>query len=69
VENAYEPNSMNFTLRFHFAENDYFTNKVVEKKFIFENEDHPVRSVGTEIEWKQGRNITKKIQKKVPIII
>lgn len=69
VENEFDPNSLNFTIKFEFSNNDYFTDKVLEKKFIFEgtNGDNPIESTGSKINWKTGKNITKKIIKKVNI--
>lgn len=64
VENTYEANSLNFTLKFYFSDNEYFTNKVLEKKFIFEKGNQPVKTQSTVIQWKEGKNITKKIVKK-----
>ena len=54
-----------FELRFHFAANDYFTNEVLKKTFYMKDEDMAEKSVGTEIAWKEGKNITKKTIKKV----
>jgi nucleosome assembly protein 1-like 1 len=53
-----------FELRFHFEANDYFTNDVLKKTFYMKEEDLPEKSVGTEIAWKEGKNITKKTIKK-----
>lgn len=54
-----------FELRFHFAPNEYFTNEVLKKTFYMKEEDLAEKSVGTEIAWKEGKNITKKTIKKV----
>jgi len=54
-----------FELRFHFAANDYFTNEVLKKTFYMKEEDLAEKSLGTEIVWKEGKNITKKTIKKV----
>ena len=60
-----------FTLKFEFAENDYFTNTVLEKKYDIPNlllDDEPVlqQVTGTTIEWKSDENnlCFKKVQKK-----
>lgn len=53
-----------FELRFHFSPNDYFTNDVLKKTFYMKEEDNAEKSVGTEILWKEGKNITKKTIKK-----
>lgn len=61
-----------FTLRFVFADNAFFTNKELTKTFVFpEKKDKcgepafPSSTVGTKIDWKEGQNLTKKtVQKK-----
>mmetsp|Transcript_22657 Transcript_22657/g.49637 ORF Transcript_22657/g.49637 Transcript_22657/m.49637 type:complete len:307 (-) Transcript_22657:643-1563(-) len=57
-----------FTLKFHFAENPYFTNTVLEKKYVMLPEDEGVleKAVGTKIEWKEGKDVTVKLMKKKP---
>ncbi|TMS37569.1 hypothetical protein L596_004472 [Steinernema carpocapsae] len=68
-----EPKS--YTLYYHFSENEYFTNSVltkfyeistgIDEKSPFDYEGPVVISVkGTEINWKDGKNITKKVIKK-----
>lgn len=51
---------------FHFSENEYFTNTVLTKTVIYDiDENRPIGSVGCEIQWKEGKNLTKKtVQKK-----
>ncbi len=53
-----------FTLKFYFDDNIYFKNKVLEKKFIHDKDSEVVKSIGTTIEWKENKNLTKKIVKK-----
>lgn len=55
-----------FTLTFHFRQNEYFTNKELSKKFIIEdNADFPKSTIGTPIEWNDGKDVTvKMIEKK-----
>lgn len=66
---------MAFTLEFEFAENDFFSNKVLTKTYKLQNmidEDNPLGYEGPEIiscqgckiEWKPGKNVTEKIVKK-----
>lgn len=57
-----------FKLTFTFKENPYFTNTVLTKTYYMLDDDEPVleRSEGTEIDWKQGKNITVKVMKKKP---
>jgi nucleosome assembly protein 1-like 1 len=52
-----------FKLHFHFADNEYFTNSVLSKTFHYdpENDDEPQGSEGTEIQWKEGKNLTVKV--------
>lgn len=50
-----------FKLHFHFAENPYFTKTVLTKTFHYNPEDdEPISSEGTEIQWKEGKNLTVK---------
>ena len=53
-----------FELIFTFSENEFFTNTTLTKKFFIKDEE-PVKSEGTEIDWKEGKNLTKKIVSKV----
>lgn len=53
------------TLTFTFSDNEWFSNSTLTKKFILDERDgHAVSSVGTEIEWKDDKNITRKTVKK-----
>jgi len=66
---------MGFILEFHFAENDYFTNKVLTKSyemkccpdpedpFRFEGPEI-VKCTGCSIDWKKDKNVTVKLVKK-----
>eukprot|EP00049_Salpingoeca_infusionum_P013298 m.248100 g.248100 ORF g.248100 m.248100 type:complete len:416 (-) comp15407_c1_seq5:2253-3500(-) len=69
-----EPNT-GFTLIFEFAENDYFTNSTLTKTYVLDPapEDEtdliyvgPIfqRAEGTVINWKPGKNVTVKVEKK-----
>lgn len=64
-----------FTLNFHFAPNDHFTNTVLSKYYelqiqptddeIFDYEGPMViRAKGCQIDWKENMNVTKKVIKK-----
>jgi len=54
----------NYTLYFHFADNEFFTNKLLTKNFVMKEAENPTKSEGTEIEWNEGKNVTKKTVKK-----
>ena len=67
---------MGFTLHFHFAANDYFTNTVLTKAYVMRSqpdEAEPlafegpeiIRCTGCKIDWKKGKNVTVKVIKKV----
>ena len=49
-----------------FAENDYFTNEElsVSVKYKDDNDDEVACTIGTEIHWKDGKDVTKKKIKK-----
>lgn len=53
----------NFSVTFHFSENEFFTNATIKKEFELDN-DEIKRSFGTVIEWKEGKNLTMEIVKK-----
>lgn len=57
-----------FKLSFLFAENPFFTNKVLEKTYIMLPEEDGVleKAEGTKIEWNSGKDVTIKIMKKKP---
>jgi len=65
---------ISYTLEFHFSPNDYFTNKVLTKKYMMKMDpdegdvlfDGPEisKSEGCEIDWKQNKNVTVKTIKK-----
>jgi len=63
-------NSKGFEITFHFAENPYFTDTVLTKKYFLEWDDGIYadavydHSEGSTINWKQGKNLTIKLIKK-----
>ena len=57
----------NFTISFQFRPNEFFENSTLEKQFIYEDDaedELPTKTKSTEIKWKAGKNVTKKIFKK-----
>lgn len=66
---------LDFTLEFHFSENEYMTNKVLTKSYTVEckvDDNDPfsfegpsiVKCSGCKIDWKKGKNLTVKTVKK-----
>jgi nucleosome assembly protein 1-like 1 len=53
-----------FDLTFTFEKNDYFNNDVLKKSFIMSRENVIEKCEGTEISWKDGKDVTKKKVKK-----
>uniref|UniRef100_A0A8R1E2A9 Nucleosome assembly protein 1-like 1 n=1 Tax=Caenorhabditis japonica TaxID=281687 RepID=A0A8R1E2A9_CAEJA len=64
-----------FVLEFHFAQNPYFTDSKLTKQYVlaFDPEEdaplsfdgpHVVRAIGCNINWADGKNVTKKAVKK-----
>jgi nucleosome assembly protein 1-like 1 len=53
-----------FDLSFQFEKNDYFTNEVLKKTFVMSKQNVIEKCDGTEIGWKEGRDVTKKKIKK-----
>lgn len=47
-----DPASENFVLEFFFAENPYFENEMLRKKYVMAGEDVMEKGIGTEIRWK-----------------
>ncbi|XP_045504844.1 nucleosome assembly protein 1-like 1 isoform X2 [Colias croceus] len=67
--------TLGFTLEFHFAPNEYFTNTILTKQYslkLVPDEDDPLKfegpeiyaCKGCEIDWKAGKNVTIKTIKK-----
>lgn len=59
-----------FRLIFHFAENEFFTNKTISKTYFYQNEsgyggdfiyDH---AEGDKIDWKAGKDLTVRVESK-----
>jgi nucleosome assembly protein 1-like 1 len=55
-----------FTIEFHFAENEFFTNTLLTKTYHLVDEDEIVldKAEGCEIDWKPGKNLTVIMKKK-----
>jgi len=55
---------LTFSLEFHFTPNDYFTNEVLTKTYIYDVKDHQCHDVeSTKIEWKAEDKIPNTIIK------
>jgi len=59
-----EGDSSDFTLVFHFAENEYFENTTLSLKATMAEDDVPEKIEASEIKWREGKDITKKTIKK-----
>ncbi|KRX10246.1 hypothetical protein PPERSA_00443 [Pseudocohnilembus persalinus] len=55
---------LKFKIIFTFAPNDYFENETLSKSFVLKDDDEPISGSGTEIQWKENKNITVKQVKK-----
>lgn len=53
-----------FDLTFTFEKNDYFNDLVLKKSFVMAKQNIIEKCVGTEISWKDGKDVTKKKVKK-----
>lgn len=54
-----------FDLVFRFEKNDYFTNTELKKSFTMTKQNIIEKCEGTEIAWKEGKDVTiKKVKKK-----
>lgn len=56
--------SYGFDLVFTFEKNDYFNNEVLKKTFVMTKQNVIEKCEGTEIQWKDGKDVTKKKIKK-----
>jgi len=54
------------TAKFYFEKNEFFTNEVLETKVYYEKgEERAVKKIeGCEINWVEGKDVTKKKTKK-----
>lgn len=50
----------NFTVTMHFTPNEYFDNEVLTTTFIMREPRDILETKGTEVNWKEGKNFTKK---------
>merc|ERR1712088_1262399 len=68
------PENTSFTITFHFAPNQFFTNKELTKEYLMKNTFDPedpldfdgpeiYKSKGCKIDWKAGKNTTVKVIK------
>jgi len=54
-----EAQQTDFKVILEFGQNSYFTNTVLEKSFIWNSERDLAKTVGTKINWKEGKDVTK----------
>jgi len=60
IEHHEEDNSNNYSLKFYFGPNEYFENEVLTVRFVMLSENEVDKIEGTDIKWKEGKDITKK---------
>ena len=60
IEHIPEDEGDNFSFRFHFAPNEHIENDVLSTRFVMIDENEVERIEGTDIKWKEGKDITKK---------
>jgi nucleosome assembly protein 1-like 1 len=53
-----------YDLTFTFEKNDYFENTVLKKTFVMTKQNVIEKCDGTDIKWKDGKDVTKKKVKK-----
>ena len=65
IESSRETKPKSLTINFHFYPNDYFDNQELQLKITFKTDSEEVEKIeGTEIHWKEGKDVTKKKIKK-----
>ena len=65
IEFIPDENSLNFSVKFYFKENDFFEPKILEKKYFFDFKGNFLKTNSTKIQWKNEKfNPTIEIQKK-----
>jgi len=60
IDHIPEDEGEDFSFVFHFAPNEYFENQQLSVKFIMIDEQEVGKIEGTDIKWKEGKDITKK---------
>jgi len=60
IDHITEEGSENFVLKFHFSPNEYFENNALTARFIMLSENEVDKIEGTDIKWKEGKDVTKK---------
>jgi len=60
IKHKSEEGTENFSLEFYFAPNEFFENDLLKASFKMLTENDVDKIVGTEIKWKEGKDLTKK---------
>jgi nucleosome assembly protein 1-like 1 len=60
IEHTAEEENDNFSIKFYFSPNEYIENESLSVRFVMFSEDQVEKTVGNEIKWKAGKDITKK---------
>ena len=65
IESERETKPKSLSVRFCFHPNDFFNNEILTLKICYKNDTDEVEKIeGTEITWKEGKDVTKKKVKK-----
>jgi len=60
IEHHEEEGTDNYSLKFIFGPNEYFENEALTVRFVMLSENEVDKIEGTDIKWKEGKDITKK---------
>jgi len=60
IEHLDEEGTENYLIKFHFSPNEYFENETLSARFVMLSENEVDKIEGTDIKWKEGKDITKK---------
>jgi len=60
IEHIEIEGTSNYSIKFFFSANEFFENDSLAVKFIMLSDDEVDKIEGTDIKWKEGKDITKK---------
>lgn len=65
IQYVEDPNNEDVEITIHFSENEFFTNEKLSTKVKADENGEPKEIIATPVDWKEGKNLTKKTTTKV----